>query len=56
MCKCPKCKRIYAAKLVGAGESFNNPPMIEDILREEQFIKEYGMCSKCYKISFRNGK
>ena len=56
MCKCPECKRIYAAKLVRAGESFNNPPMVEDILREERYIKKYNMCSNCYKISKRDGK
>ncbi|KKM79067.1 hypothetical protein LCGC14_1353700, partial [marine sediment metagenome] len=40
MVKCPKCKTIYAAKLVRAGGSFNNPPMIKEILKEEQYIKD----------------
>ncbi len=50
MVKCPKCKTIYAAKLVRAGGSFNNPPMIKEILKEEQYIKIYDMCSKCYNF------
>ena len=50
MVKCPICKTIYAAKLVGAHESFDDPPMIEEIIKEEQYIKLYGMCRKCYNF------
>ncbi len=48
---CPECKtKYYAAKLVKAGESFDNPPLIQDFLNEEYCIKTHYMCRKCYSI------
>jgi len=45
---CPECKtKYYYAKLT-TGESFANPPIYQEIEKEERFIKKYGMCRKCY--------
>ncbi len=49
MKKCPKCGKIFAPKLVRAGESWDNPPMIEDILENEAYINRFGMCRECYE-------